>query len=325
MKAWYIIVALLAILVLFGVAYEFKSSQFPCHLERNGADCIETNVYWSVFWGVTWILASFWFAYLCALGTPKAAGGPDDRLLFSSFLLSGVVGGTAGWLLGVYFFPIDSSEAQAFNRVSTVVGSMIGGYLLKELTQVVQFITNTDSGKKTPLILSPAYRECALFFVVSLLVSGGIQVALRNLGEIRVSWDGGAPPLDEKKARYVIAPGAKFQLAGAATGATNIAVRWRLEATDDNKLRDAISKKLITIAVDGALAVQDEAAWKKEGIEPEFDFDIVASAAERPELAKSLPLHIKKSATTAAPASAAPATTPPAVPPAKPPATPPAS
>src|SRR5664279_4787710 len=87
-----IVVALGAILVLFGFAYYWKSSQFPCKIGGNGADCIATNVYWAVFWAVMWILSSFWLAYLCAQGTPKVAGGPSERVLFSSYLLSGIIG-----------------------------------------------------------------------------------------------------------------------------------------------------------------------------------------------------------------------------------------
>lgn len=299
-------IAGVAILLLFTIAYFAKSWQFPCNPSGNGADCVSSNVYWSVFWGFAWILASFWFGYLCAVGTVDGAAAPKQGLLFSSFLLSGVVGGTAGWLLGVFFFPVDSGEAAAFNKIGTVVGSFITGYLLKNFSEILQYLTNTNNGQKPPLILSPAYRECAGFFLVSLLVSGGVQVAVRNISDVRISWDGIPPAtkIVEGVPRYVIQPGDKHQLAGAATGSANIAVRWRLEARDSAPLKFAIDHNLLSISIDGLLIAADELSWTQANAKLDFDFDIVASAAARPQSAQSLAARIEDKVAAASPPGA---------------------
>ncbi|HEY3743411.1 MAG TPA: hypothetical protein VGL53_26375 [Bryobacteraceae bacterium] len=297
-------IAGIVLVCLFAIAYFVKSWQFPCTLAGNGADCVSDNVYWSVFWGFAWILASFWFGYLCAIGTPAVGADTKQGLLFASFMLSGVVGGTAGWLLGVYFFPVDSGEAAAFNKIGTMVGSFITGYLLKNFSEILQYLTNTNNGQKAPLILSPAYRECAGFFIVSLLVSGGVQVAVRNLSDVRISWDGVTPAskIVEGVPRYVIQPGDKRQLAGAATGSSNIAVRWRLEARDSAPLKFAVDHQLLVITPDGELSAAEEKLWSDAHAKLDFDFDIVASAAARPQSAQSLAARIEDKVAAAPPA-----------------------
>ena len=292
MSPWQVVVPVLAIVGLFVCAYQYQIKIEKEATDKGALPPFESSVYWAVFWGVMWILASFWFAYLCANGTPKVPGGPDANLLFSLFLLSGVIGGTAGWLLGVYFFPVDSSEAQAFNKIATVVGSLVSGYLLKEVTEVLQFVTNTDSGKKMPLLLTHGYRECVGFFLVSLLVSAGVQCAVRTLSAVRISWDGTAPPFDRTKNRYVIEVGKQYQLAGAASGAENIAVRWNLAASNQSALREAEEKQLLTISDDGLLAAKDGPQWSAHSVTVDLDFEIVASAAGRPEVVKALSARV---------------------------------
>ena len=288
-----IFVALGGIAGLFVLAYQFRPSPANCITGTVGSTCTPSNVYWAVFWGAMWVLSSFWFAFLCAQGTPKTDGGPGERRLFANFMMSGIIGGAAGWLLGVYFFPIDDNQAQAFNHVATMVGGIISGFLLKELTNMLQYVTKTDNNSG-PLIFKAPYRECLAFFLASLMVSGGVQVAIRNLGDIRVSWDGTAPHLDKNGARFEIELHKTYHLSGAALGSTNIAVRWRLEALsaeDNDKLR---ATDLISIGPDGTLTTAEEAKWKQAS---EFDFVVVASAADRPEVSKALPLHLKLTTT----------------------------
>src|SRR6266567_3721629 len=125
MNPWPIGIAMVAILLFLGAAYWlyqwYQKKQKAKGPAARNVGLMSAGVYWAVVWGVLWLVSAFWFAFLCVEGLPLVPGGAGKGLLFAWFLLSGVAGGAAGWLAGVFFFPTDSSEAQAFNKITTVV------------------------------------------------------------------------------------------------------------------------------------------------------------------------------------------------------------
>lgn len=290
---------MLILVVSFGLALTAKPLLFPCSPTAQGTDCVSSNTYWSIFWGMEWVVASFWFGYLFAQGVPLTPQGPNQQLLFASILMSGVIGGAVGWLGGVFFFPIDSTQAATFDRVGTMVGSFVSGYLLKEFTQILQYLTGTAGGP--PLILRPGYRECTAFFFASLLVSGGVQVAVRSFSEVQITWEGIAP---DSKAfngvpRFLISPGDKKRLAGMASGYPNSSVRWRLEASDADRLQSAVSNNLIAISQDGTLQSAPKEQWAAKGVNLGFDFEIIASSTTRPDIGKVIHARVPDMGNTA--------------------------
>jgi hypothetical protein len=182
---------------------------------------------------------------------------------------------------------------------------------MQQMLKLVDFLFDTKNGTTEPRILTEGFRECAGFFLASLLISGGVQYATRTLGrqDVVITWDGTQPQIDAANNRGILPPGTTLRLSGSVSDATNTAVRWRLESGQNSGgLKDAQAHNLLTIDDAGRLTAAKDMKWMDTNGEHEIGlpllFDIVAAGAENPALSASKAMELK--AAPAAPPPAAP-------------------
>jgi hypothetical protein len=269
--------------------------------------------YYPTVWALIWTGVAFWLA------EQLSNGGVGQ---FPVYILSGAIGGAAGWLIGIYFFPKNSDEVTRFQTIGSVMGTFLSGYLLKEFGDVWKYLTTPAATGALPPILLPPRREYAAFFLASLLISGGVQYGTRTLETVLVGWNGPIPQTvtDDKVPRSLLTPGKRYQLAGAVDSGDNPAVRWSLESpTDPDTLKEAEEHGIATLDPNtGILTVQPKAKWSWSetdaqgkpttgSITKPFYAEIIASGVARPDLAKAIEVKFDPTALDSTSPGATPA------------------
>ena len=251
------------------------------------------SVYYPTVWALIWAGVAFWVAEDLS---NQSIGK------FAVYILAGVIGAAAGWLLGICFFPRSIDEAARFQSIGTVIGTFLTGYLLKDFGDLWKYLVSPGAGSTSPPIFLSPRKEYLAFFFASFLISGGVQYGARTIQHVNVGWNGPTPKTDSKDtSRFIIPAGFRSQLSGSVDSGDNPALRWSVESpSNPETLKKAKAHSLIVLdAETGILTVAEKGSWSwqekdaqgsavKQEIRDGFNAQIIGTSVSTPQMARAI-------------------------------------
>lgn len=248
---------------------------------RTHLDQISAGLFYSAYWGLTFIGAATFLAW-------KAAA--PDWGLFTRFILAGTCGAVIGAALGIFFFPLSAQEQTQFDAINKVVGGLLAGAVGVQLIDLWKFLTNAPAGGGVPPIFKPNFAVATGLFITSLGLAGIVEYAARFWVDNKVTITP-VPNQDGLRDGPAVLTGKSVRFAGAATSPQDVAVHWRLENSSYPKALDPMNP-LITVDRETGIVTTKPNPWPSDASFP-VHVNLVASSDADPKTGNSLPILIE--------------------------------
>jgi len=238
---WWAIVTLVAF-VLLNIFY-FATSRLTTIV-------LDAAMLFSIFWGVASgaaVLLTIFFLY-------------SDPVRQTHAFLSAAGGGIAGWLLGMYFSPKDSSEKQEFGKIQAAVAAIASGYTLKG---VIDFASK------------PGNEHYHLYMTLATIMAALTTATIYNVraydsNKVRISFDKVfSDPANPRKVKVKVGDVVLFK--AAVDGPDDTSVAWSL-------LPDPKTGKAFGSIVAGKYTAG------LDGVSPPADCRVKAESVENPAI-----------------------------------------
>jgi hypothetical protein len=183
-------------------------------------------------WGV--IVTTFWALLAAALLLSIAWSSDANERRVQIGL--GLVGGAAGWLLGILLSPQTAAEQEAFGTYRTALIGVASGFFVAKATPLIDYLLTPANYTTSPALLV----RVAFFVAAVLLTTIGAYTARSNApGHVKII----APKEIRYNAdAYELTPENPFTFAARVNHATNTGVQWTIDPRDPRDTAASISE-----------------------------------------------------------------------------------
>ena len=222
-----------AVVIVF-VSLALKRSDTLADFALSAASGVATFIVTGVSesWGV--IVTTFWALLAAALLLWIAWSSDTNERRVQIGL--GLVGGAAGWLLGILLSPQTAAEQEAFGTYRTALIGVASGFFVAKATPLIEFLLTPASYTTSTFLLV----RVAFFLASVLLTTIGAYTARSNApGQVKIM----APKeIRYNGDAYELPPEKPFTFAARVNHATNTAVQWTIDPRDPRDTGASISE-----------------------------------------------------------------------------------